>query len=68
MKETLMLFIGFMLIFAAMLWIANLLNKNSCARLWANSGYEHRYVGYGACQIRTKEGTWIPTENFKVSP
>jgi len=39
-----------------------------CKTKWQDSGFECRWALFTGCQIKTKEGRWIPAESYREVP
>ena len=49
-------------------WISMLVNTASCNASWKDSGFENRFSLLGGCQIKLKDGTWIPAVSYREVP
>lgn len=50
---------------AAMLAILLALSAWDCHARWADSGFQSRFQVPGGCQIKMKDGRWIPAERYR---
>jgi hypothetical protein len=56
------------LIFLASVGLFVLFAAMHCQAQWRGSGFECRFDVIGGCQIRTKDGKWIPAASYRELP
>ena len=53
------------IVFVLMLTLVLVVSAISCSTKWEDSGFASRWKVFGGCQIKTKDGKWIPDKNYR---
>lgn len=64
-NEGMVMFVGSLLMFAALVGLVVWLGDTRCTNQWKRSGFEYSYAMVQGCMIKV-DGRWIPASNYRV--